>query len=200
MKWFFLHCLANQDKNVRFLKLSLKPCSHFRNFKSRKGNFSNLVTMCLHIKVYIERLKVYEKFSPEVINLSKWFFLYRVATKYKNVRLLKLSQKPCSLFHNFKLRKGDFSNLVAMCLHIKVYIERVKVYEKISFKVIKLSSLKPCSLFHNFKSRKGDFRNLVVMCLHIKVYIKPLNIKEKIFQEQIKLLKWFFFASSSKEV
>ena len=121
-----------------FRKLSLKPCSLFHNFKSRKVDFSNLVAMSLNIKVYIERLKIYEKIFQEQIKLLKWFFLHRLAKKYKNVRLLKLSLKPCSLFHNFKSRKGDFSNLVAMCLHIKVYIERVKVYEKIYKELIEL--------------------------------------------------------------
>ena len=46
--------------------------------------------------------------------------------KFNNVRLLKLSLKPCSLFHNFKTRKGDFSNLKNLCLHINVQIKRRK--------------------------------------------------------------------------
>ena len=121
----FLDRVATKYKNVRLLKLSLKPCSHFHNFISSKGDFSKLVAMCLHIKVYLERLKVYEKIFQEQIKLLKWFFLHRVATKYKNVRLLKLSLKLCSLFHNFKSRKGDFSNLVAKCIYTNVHIKPV---------------------------------------------------------------------------
>ena len=109
--------------NVRLLKLSLKPCSLFHNFKTRTGDFSNLVAMCFHIKVCIKRRKcLREDFSRS----NKTFgiiFLHRLAKKFKNVRLWKVSLKPCLFFHNFKTRKGDFGNLTNLCLRIKVDIK-----------------------------------------------------------------------------
>ena len=111
---------------MRLLKVTRKPCSDLHNSKTRNGDFSNLVTMCLHIKLYLKRPKVYEKIFPEQIKFSEWFFLHRLAKTYKNVRLLKLSLKPCSLFHNFKTLKGDFSKLTNLCLHINVQINRRK--------------------------------------------------------------------------
>ena len=95
--------------------------------------------------------------------------------------------KSYSLFHNLKRPKSAFNQLVAKCIYTNEHIKRLKVYKKISDKLIKLLkwfllhfeatsykkmrlsnvSLRHRSLFHNLKRGKCDFSEIVAIWIYI---------------------------------